>query len=124
MPKPSGAHDHGLRARVERRHRFPDSVVGGQPCVREGRYVLRFEDRVELHNRPGVGLEEVGESAVAGEAGELAVLAVHVVAGPARAAEATSHEGVADHRVPHGYVGDGRADLLDPAGVFVSRGVG
>src|SRR5829696_3819766 len=74
--------------------------------------------------RAGVGLHEIGEAAVAGEAGELAVLAVHVVPRAASMAQAAGHERVADHRVPDLDVGYRRADLLDPAGVLVSEHVG
>src|SRR5829696_1039215 len=74
--------------------------------------------------RAGVGLREIGEAAVAGDARELAVLAVHVVPRAASMAQAAGHERVADHCVPDLDVGYRRADLLDPAGVLVSEHVG
>src|SRR5215203_1376328 len=118
------AHDDSLRHRVQGLHARPDGVVSGEASVGQRRYVFGLKNRIELHDRAHVGLQKVGEAAVAGEAGELAVLTVHVVAGPAGAAEAAGHEGVADHRVPHGYVRDARADLLDPARVLVAQSVG
>src|SRR3712207_7211689 len=42
-------------------------VVGGEARVGERRYVLGLQDWVELHHSPGVGLQEVGEAAVAGD---------------------------------------------------------
>jgi hypothetical protein len=66
-------------------------LVGGEARVGEGRDVLGLKNRIELDDRAGVGLQEVCEAAVAGEAGELTVLAVHVVAGPACAAQSTGH---------------------------------
>ena len=76
----------------------------------------RVQRGVELdHERAGV--EEVGEAAVAVDAGERAVLAVHVVAAAAGAAQPARDVRVHDHRVADLDVGHARADLVDPARV-------
>jgi hypothetical protein len=49
---------------------------------------------------------------------------VHVVPGPAEAAEAAGRQGVEDDRVAWGDMADGRADLVDPPGVLMAEGVG
>jgi hypothetical protein len=95
-------------------------VVGGEARVGQRRDVLRLQDRVQLHDRAGVGLQEIREAAIPGDAGELAVLAVHVVPGPARPAQPAGHQRVQDHGVSDLDVSHGGAYLLDPAGVLVT----
>src|SRR4029453_5297116 len=56
--------------------------------------------------------------------GEVAVGAVHVVPGPAVAAEPAGGQGMEDHGVAGGDVADGGAEVVDPAGVLVAEGVG
>ena len=58
------------------------------------------------------------------EAGEGAVLAVHVVAGPAGAAQPAGDQRVHDHGVADLDVGHAGADLVHPARVLVPRDVG
>src|SRR5215207_2274293 len=116
--------DHTGGARIQQGHGLADGVVGGQAGVGQGGHVGRLELGVDLDHRPGPGPQVGGHAAVGIEAGEEAVDAVHVVPGPAGAAEAAGRLGVEDHRVPGGDVADVRADLVDPAGVLVAEGVG
>src|SRR5215207_8348597 len=120
----AGPDDHTGGARIQQGHGLADGVVGGQAGVGQGGHVGRLELGVDLDHRPGPGPQELGHAAVAVEAGEEAVDAVHVVAGPAVATEPAGRLGVEDDRVAGGDVGDGRADLVDPAGVLVAEGVG
>ncbi len=61
---------------------------------------LGSQDGVELDHAAGAGPEELREAAVLGDAGEGAVLALHVATGAAVVAKPAGHQGVADHRVP------------------------
>ena len=75
-------------------------------------------------DRSRAGHEEVGEAAVAVDARERAVDAVHVVAGAARPAQPAGDVRMHDHRVADLDVGHRRADLVHPAGVLVPGRVG
>ena len=118
------ADDHAGGAGVEQRESLADRVVGGDAGVGEGRDVLGLRLRVQLDAGPGRGQQVLGHAAVPGQAGELAVLAVHVVAGPAGVAQAVGRCGVQDDGVADGHVGDRRADLVHPARVLVAEDVG
>src|SRR3954454_15783140 len=124
VPEPAGADHHRLRARAQHRDRLLDGVDRGQPGVGERGDRGGLQRRVELDLRAGAGEQEVGEAAVAVDAGEGAVDAVHVVTAPARAAQAAGDERMHDHRVADLDVGDPGADLVDPAGVLVAGRVG
>src|SRR5204862_6648754 len=67
---------------------------------------------------------EIGEPTVFVDPGKAAVGAVHVVAAPAALAEATGNERVHDDGVADLDIRDARSDLVDPAGVLVTKGVG
>ena len=69
----------------------------------------------ELDDRAGRGLEEVGEPAVAVDARERAVQAVHVVAAPARPAQPAGDERVHDHGVADRDVRDRRSRSRGPS---------
>ena len=102
---------------------FLAAWIGGQAGVGQCGNVGRRQPRVQADNCPGVGLEQLGESTVGGDAGESGLDAVHVVAGPAGLAEAARDERVDDHRIADGHMVDGGADGLDPAGVLVAERV-
>src|SRR3954447_18302397 len=113
--------DHdALRARAEDRDRLLDRVDRGQPRVRQRGDVGRVQRRVELHDRARAREQVLGEAAVAVDPGERPVLAVHVVAQTAGAAQAARDERVDDHGVADLNVRHAGADLVDPAGVLVA----
>src|SRR3954464_13729387 len=117
--------DHdALRPGAEDGDRLLHGVDGGQPGVGERGDLGRLERRVELHDRARAGEQVLGEAAVAVDAGERAVLAVHVVAATARTAQPARDERVDDDRVADLDVRHAGADLVDPAGVLVARRVG
>ena len=120
----AGADDDDLGPRAQDRDRLLDRVDRRQPRVGQRRDVGRRQRRVELDHRPRAREQEVGEAAVAVDARERAVLAVHVVARAARAAQPAGDERVHDDRVADLDVRDRRADLVDPAGVLVAGRVG
>ena len=95
-----------------------------QAGVRERRDVLGLKPRGELYDRACRGLQEVGEPAVAVDARERAVDAVHVVPAPARPAQPAGDERVDDHGVADLDVGHAGADLVHPARVLVAGRVG
>jgi hypothetical protein len=123
MPEAAGADHHGTGARMQQRDGLLGRVIGGQAGVGQGGHVSRSQALFKSNNRPGGGSEQLGESAVGGDARESGPLAVHVVAGPAWQAEAAGHQRVHDHRIAHRYVVDGRAHFLHPSGVFVAQRV-
>ena len=123
-PSPPAPITHAGGARVEQRDGLADRVVGGDAGVGERGDVLRLGLRVELDAGPRRGEQVLGHPAVARQAGERAVDAVHVVAGPAGAAQPAGRRRVQDHRVADGHVGDRGADLVHPAGVLVAERVG
>src|SRR3954447_6803381 len=113
--------DHdALRARAEDRDRLLDRVDHGQPRVRQRGDVGRVQRRVELHDRARAREQVLGEAAVAVDPGERPVLAVHVVAQTAGAAQAARDKRVDDHGVADLNVRHAGADLVDPAGVLVA----
>src|SRR4051812_9257282 len=117
--------DHdALRPGAEHRDRLLDGVDGGQPGVGERGDLGRLERRVELDDRARAGEQVLGEATVAVDAGERAVLAVHVVAATARTAQPARDERVAADRVADRDVRSAGADRVDPAGVRVARRVG
>src|ERR1700722_9337217 len=120
----AGADDDGGGAGVEQRQRLADGVVGGDPGVGEGGDIPRLGGGVELDARPGGREQVLGHSAVGRQAGEGRVLAVHVVARPARVAQAAGRGGGEDDGVADRDVGDGGADLAHPAGVLMAEDVG
>src|SRR5262249_33477830 len=69
-------------------------------------------------------LKILGEAAIAGDTGERAVLAVHVIATATGGARAVRDERVDDHRVPLLEAAHLGSYLLDPAGILVPRYVG
>ena len=123
-PSPPALMTTARAAGVEDARRLLHRVVGREPGVRQRGDVLRVQRRIELHDRPRGGLQQLGEPPVRRDARERVVRAVHVVAGAAGPAQATGDERVQDDRVADGHVGDRRADLVDPAGVFVPEDVG
>jgi hypothetical protein len=78
----------------------------------------------KAHQVSFLDLEILGESAVTRDAGEHAVLAMHVVAAAARRAGAIGDEGVHDHRVALLEAAHLRPHVFHPAGIFVAGGVG
>src|SRR4051794_22319660 len=117
--------DHdALRAGTQDGDRLLHRVDGGQAGVGERGDVGRVQRRVELHDRARAREQVLGEAAVPADARERAVLAVHVVAATARAAQPAGDERMDDDRVADLDVRDARADLVDPPGVLVARGVG
>jgi hypothetical protein len=101
-----------------------DRVDRREPCVRQRSDGLGLQRRIELDDRACAREQEVGEPAVAVDAREGAVEAVHVVAGAAGLAEPAGDERMHDHRVAHLDVGHAGADLVDPARVLVPGRVG
>ena len=94
-------------------------VIGRQTGIRESRDIGRLERIVDLHDAARGGLQVVGVTAVGVDAGELVVLAVHVVACAAGTAQATRDQRMQDHLVAHRHIGDGVADRLDPSGILM-----
>src|SRR6266516_122995 len=88
VAEPARADQHARGARVEQRDGLPHGVVRGDPGVGERGDVLRLGLRVEPDAGPGRGEQELGHPAVAGQAGERAGGAVHVLAGSAGPAQA------------------------------------
>ena len=95
----------------------------GQAGVGQRSDVLGLE-RVDLDDRARARLQQLGEAAVPVDPRKRAVEAMHVVADPARHAQAAGDERVHDHRVADRDIGDAGADLMDPAGVLVAGRVG
>ncbi len=123
MTQAAGADQHTRRARVQQRDRLAYGVVGGDAGIGERRDVLRPRLRVELDAGPRRGQQVVGHAAVVRQAGERAVGAVHVVAGPAGPAQPARRRRVQDDRVADLHVGHRRADLVHPARVLVAERV-
>ncbi len=120
----AGADDHAGGAGIEQREGLAHRVVSGDAGVGQRGHVLRTGLRVELDAGPRGGQQVLGHPAVPAQAGERAVLAVHVVAGPAGVAQAAGDQWVQDHGVADGYVRDPGADLVHPARVLVAEDVG
>ena len=76
-----------------------DRVVRREPCVRVRRDGRGLDAVGQSQERALVHEEVVGEAAVDGQAGELVVDAVHVVAAAARDAEPAAVRRVDEHRV-------------------------
>ena len=124
VAQPAGPDHDRLRARAEHGDGLLDRVDGGEARVRERGDGGRLQRRVELHDRASAGMQEVGEPAVAIDARERAVDAVHVVAAAAGTAQPARDERVHDHRVTDLDVGHAGADLVHPARVLVAERVG
>ena len=124
MAQAASADDHAGGARVQQRDGLTDRVVGRDARVGQGGDVLWPGLRVQFHAGPGRGQQVFGHAAVGGQAGERAVDAVHVVAGPAGVAQPAGRGGVQDDGVADGHVGHRRTDLMHPAGVLVPEDVG
>ena len=124
VPQAAGAKHDRVRPRVEDRRRLLHCVVGGEAGVGQGSDVFGADGRIELDDRAGAGLEELGEAPVGVDPREGAAGAVHVVARPTRSAEAAGDQGVNDHGVADRDVLDRGADGVDPSGVLVAEGVG
>src|SRR5690348_11053555 len=120
---PRPYHDR-RRARVQQGDGLAYRMVSSDARVGERGDVGRLGLRVELHAGARRGEQVLGHPAVVRQAGEGIVGAVHVVAGPAGAAQPAGRRGVQDHRVADGHVGDRGADLVHPAGVLVAKRVG
>lgn len=120
----AGADHHDAGARAEDSDRLLDGVDRGEPGVGERGDVRGLQGGVELDDRARARQQELGEAAVAVDAGKRAVLAMHVVAGAARPAQPAGDERVDDDGIPDLDVRDRRSDLVDPAGVLVARRVG
>ena len=117
-------HHHARATRVEQRHRLLHGVVGRQAGVRQRSDSSGLDPGSELDHRAHGGPDEVRHTAIGVDAGESARLAVHVVAGPTRPAEAACDQRVEDHGVAWLQVLHRGADGMDPAGVLVAHGVG
>ena len=124
-PSPPAPITHAGGARVEQRDRLAHRVVGGDAGIGQRRDVLRLGRRVELDAGPGRGEQVLRHAAVVSESpGKELFDAVHVLAGPAGAAQPAGRRRVQDHGVADGDVGHRRADLVHPAGVLVADRVG
>src|SRR4051812_31292620 len=124
MAEAAGADDDRLGPGAEHRDRLLDGVDRGEPGVGQRGDLGRLERGVELDDRAGARQQVLGEAAVAADAGERAVLAVHVVALAAGTAQPARDERVDDDGVADLDVRDAGADLVHPAGVLVARRVG
>ena len=119
MAEAPGADHDRPGARAEDRDRLLDRVDRGEPGVRQSGDGLGLERWIELDDRTRAREQEVGEPAVAVDAGEGAGETVHIVARAARVAEPAGDERVHDHRVAHLDVGHRGTDRVHPAGVLV-----
>ena len=99
MPDAADTDHDGRRAGDGEMREPPDGVVGGQPRVGVRRHLDRLDARGERDERPLGDEDVVGEAAVDRQAGELVADAVHVVAAPARDAQAAAVRRVDEHRV-------------------------
>ena len=124
MPEAAGADDHHARARAQYRDRLLDGVDRGEAGIGERGDVLGLEAGAELDHRARGGLQQVGEPTVAVDTRERAVEAVHVVADAAGQAQAAGDVGMDDDGVADLDVADARADLVHPARVLMTGGVG
>src|SRR5438445_3305813 len=123
MAKAADAHDDhaGLGGRIA--GHLLAGPHGGDAGVGHGRHVLGLEARVELDERALAGQKVLSEAPVHAEAGEGAVVAVHVLAAAAAEAHATAHQRVHDHGVAGADRRHVGAHLFDPPGVLVAEGV-
>jgi hypothetical protein len=124
VAEPADADDGAAGARGQERRRLLDRPIGGQPGVGVGGDVLGGKTLLELEGRALHGAQVLRESAVDVEAGELGVLAVHVLAPPAGGTDAVGLQRVHDHGVARPQGRDRRSYLLDPPGVLVPERVG
>src|SRR4051794_21168036 len=117
--------DHdALGAGAEDRNRLLHGMDRREAGVGERGDLGRLQRRVELHDRARAREQVLGEAAVPVDAGERAVLAMHVVAEPAGATQAARDERVDDDGVADLDVRHAGADLVDPARVLVAGRVG
>jgi hypothetical protein len=123
MPEPAGAdHDAG-RPGIQQRDRLLHRVIGGNPGIGERRDILRLRRRIELDAGAGGSQQVLGHPAIGGQPGERGVLAVHVIPGPAGAAQAAGRRRMQDDGVADGHVGDRGPDLVYPPGVLMPEDV-
>src|SRR5262245_8536684 len=99
-------------------------VIRGEAGVGVGGDLLRGHAVGKANEVALLDLEVLRKSAIAGDAGERPVLAMHVVAPAARRAGAVGDERVHDHCVALLETTHFRPHLLHPAGVLVARNVG
>ena len=103
---------------------FLTAWIAVRPASASAAISCRLQRRVELDDRARAREQVLGEAAVAVDARERAVDAVHVVAAPAGPAQPAGDERVDDDRVADLDVRHAGADLVDPARVLVAGGVG
>ena len=121
MPEAARA-DHDARgARIEQGNRLTDGVLGRDAGIGESGDVFRPSAWVQLHARPRRGEQLLRHAAVVRQARERAAFAVHVIAGPASAAQPAGWGGVQDDGVAGFDIRYCRADLMHPAGVLMAE---
>src|SRR5262249_43706379 len=103
---------------------FVGRVIRSEAGVGVGSNLLRRHAVGKADEVAFLDLEVLRKSAIAGDAGERPILAMHVVAPAARPAGAVGDERVHDHRVALLEAAHLRPHLLHPAGVLVARNVG
>ena len=103
---------------------FLTAWIAVSPASASAAICVGCSDGSSLTTERALVEQELGEAAVAVDAGERAVDAVHVVAAPARPAQPARDERVHDHGVADLDVGHAGADLVHPAGVLVAGRVG
>src|SRR5699024_5867574 len=123
VPQTTRTDDDHVRTRVQERDGLADGVVGGQARVGQCRHIHRCQGLLEHDAGSRVGTQVRGHAPVAVDPGKGRVLAVHVVARPAGAAESARDQGVQDHPVPDVDVAHRGADLHDGARVLVPEHV-
>src|SRR5215831_215346 len=124
MAKTAEPDDHGEVAGLKDLRGLVGRMIGRQAGVGVRRDLLGLDVVGKTDQVPFLDLKIVGKAAVTGDARKRAVLAVHVVAPPARGAGAIGDERVHDHGVALLEAAYLRPRVFDPAGIFVARGVG
>src|SRR5947209_18785497 len=120
MTEPAYAEKHAIAAWPQEFCGPLGGAVGGDAGIGQRRHLDRRDVGIELDQRALAGDEVFGEAAIHSQARELAVVAVHVLAVAAVEADAAGAERMADHGVAALDRPDAAADLLDPAGIFVT----
>ena len=115
--------DHREVAGLKDLSRLAGRVIGREAGVGVRSDLLRRNAVGKVDQVSFLDLEVLRKAAVPGDAGERAVLAMHVVAPATSRAGTIRDEGVYDHRVALLEVAHPWPHAFHPAGIFVSRGV-
>src|SRR5713101_4552718 len=120
MTQASSSDHHRFRPGIEDGYCFLDSMVGGDPSIRQGGNIFGGQAGIQLNDGAIGRLQKRGHATINRETWKGWGDAVHIIPRTASAAEAAGDLRVDDDSIPNRHVANSRSNLLNPARILMA----